>query len=95
MQSAKNNFYRFHFANSVGYITQQKAFEAKNQFPADTLKQLDQPLYDYLVTTKKTPIYENADEKSTVIDFLSANLPYPVLSRIAKKVELDSSSMSS
>lgn len=96
MQPAKNNFYRFHFGNSVGYITQQQAFEAKkNQFPADTLKQLDQPVYDYLVTTEKTPIYENADEKSTVIGFLSANLRYPVLSRIAKKIEFDSSSMSS
>ncbi|MFS1582050.1 MAG: hypothetical protein ACL7AY_03495 [Candidatus Arsenophonus phytopathogenicus] len=29
MQPAKNNFYRFHFGNSVGYITQQQAFEAK------------------------------------------------------------------
>ncbi|MFS1539041.1 MAG: hypothetical protein ACL7BU_10540 [Candidatus Phlomobacter fragariae] len=72
MQPAKDNFYRFHFGNCYGYITQQQAFEAKqNQFPADTLKQLDKPVYDYLVTTEKTPIYEDADEKSTIIGFLS------------------------
>ncbi|QBY45544.1 hypothetical protein [Arsenophonus nasoniae] len=29
MQPAKNNFYRFHFGNSEGYITQQQASEAK------------------------------------------------------------------
>ncbi|WP_119711665.1 hypothetical protein [Arsenophonus endosymbiont of Aleurodicus floccissimus] len=53
----------------------------KNQFLTDTLKQLDQPVYDYLVTTEKTPIYENTDEKSTVIGFLSADLRYPVQRR--------------
>ncbi|WP_233458115.1 hypothetical protein [Arsenophonus endosymbiont of Apis mellifera] len=58
MQPGKNNLYRFHFGNSDGYITQQKASEVKqNQFPTDTLKLLDKPVYDYLVTTKQTAIY--------------------------------------
>lgn len=96
MQPAKNNFYRFHFGNSEGYITQQQASEAKkNQFPADSLKQLDKPVYDYLVTTKQTTIYEDADEKSKIIGFLSANLRYPVLNRIAKNVKHNSSSLNS
>lgn len=96
MQPAKNNFYRFHFGNSEGYITQQQASEAKkNQFPADSLKQLDKSVYDYLVTTKQTTIYEDADEKSKIIGFLSANLRSPVLNRIAKNVKHNSSSLNS
>lgn len=96
MQPAKNNLYRFHFGNSDGYITQQQVSEAKqNQFPTDTLKQLDKPVYDYLVTTRQTAIYEDADVKSKIIGFLAANLRYPVLNQIAKKVKHNSTSMSS
>ncbi|MFV9997921.1 MAG: hypothetical protein AB8W37_10145 [Arsenophonus endosymbiont of Dermacentor nuttalli] len=56
---------------------------------------LNQPVYDYLITTEKTPIYEDADEKSTIIGFLSADLRYPVLSRIAKKDKHNSAYISS
>ncbi|HGJ5876182.1 MAG TPA: hypothetical protein ACHBX0_06970 [Arsenophonus sp.] len=56
IQPAKDNFYRFHFGNSYGYIVQQHAIEEKNQFPVYTLKLLNQHVYNYLITTEKPPI---------------------------------------
>ncbi|WP_109407198.1 polysaccharide deacetylase family protein [Proteus faecis] len=94
---AEGNYHKIQFGNAQGYLEagylEDGYFEdiasmkpdKKIHFLSDNTKKTDYPIYEYLITTKNTPIYSDKDIASPQIATLLSNLRYPVLSRTIKE----------
>ncbi|WP_048606000.1 polysaccharide deacetylase family protein [Providencia rettgeri] len=74
------------FGNDYAFV---KATALANKPPRyipdiDRLNDLQKPVYDYLITRQKTPVYQSADSSGRQIASLWANLRYPVVARMIK-----------
>lgn len=96
VSDAINNYHKIQFGNAQGYLEagyEDGYFEdiasisadKKIRFLSDSTKKTDYPIYEYLITTKNTPIYSDKDIASPQIATLLSNLRYPVLSRTIKE----------
>ncbi|WP_337226269.1 polysaccharide deacetylase family protein [Proteus terrae] len=93
---AEGDYHRIQFGNAQGYLEagylEDGYFEdivsikpdKKTRFLSDSTKKTDYPIYEYLITTKNTPISDK-DIASSQIAILLSNLRYPVLSRTIKE----------
>ncbi|SUC36944.1 Poly-beta-1,6-N-acetyl-D-glucosamine N-deacetylase precursor [Providencia rustigianii] len=72
------------FGNDYAYIkTAQLSNKKPRNLPSDDrLNDLQNPVYDYLITTQKTPVYAGIKENSPQIASLWEDLRYPVLARM-------------
>ncbi|SQH15028.1 polysaccharide deacetylase family protein [Providencia heimbachae] len=72
------------FGNDYAFV---KTTELSNKKPryvpeADRLNDLQNPIYDYLITSQKTPVYNSTKSNGKQIASLWENLRYPVLARM-------------
>lgn len=93
----EGDYHKIQFGNAQGYLEagylEDGYFEdiasmkpdKKIRFLSDRTKKADYPIYEYLITTKNTPIYSDKDITSPQIATLLPNLRYPVLSRTIKE----------
>lgn len=97
VSDAINNYHKIQFGNAQGYLEAgyledgyiediaSISVDRKIRFLSDSTKKTDYPIYEYLITTKNTPIYSDKDIASPQIAILLSNLRYPVLSRTIKE----------
>lgn len=92
VSDAINNYHKIQFGNAQGYLEAgyfediaSISADKKIRFLSDSTKKTDYPIYEYLITTKNTPIYSDKDIASPQIATLLSNLRYPVLSRTIKE----------
>lgn len=74
------------FGNDYAFVKTTSFASKKPRYvpEADRLNDLQNPIYDYLITHQKTPVYRATDSKSPQIATLWDNLRYPVLARMIK-----------
>lgn len=101
----EGDYHKIQFGNAQGYLEggylEDGYFEdiatmkpdKKIRLLSDSTKKTDYPIYEYLITTKNTPIYSEKDISSPQIATLLSNLRYPVLSRTIKE-DINGSEMS-
>ncbi|HGN1704482.1 TPA: polysaccharide deacetylase family protein [Providencia rettgeri] len=84
--TAAGDYRAMQFGNDYAFV---KATTLASQSPryipdVDRLNDLQKPIYDYLITTEKTPVYRSTDANSQQIASLWENLRYPILARMIK-----------
>lgn len=91
------DYHKMQFGNAQGYLEagylEDGYFEdiaciqpdKKTRFLSNSSNKADYPIYEYLITTKNTPIYSAENISSPQIATLLSNLRYPVLSRTVKE----------
>lgn len=99
ISESAGDYHKLQFGNAHGYLEsgylEDGYFEdvariqpdKKTHFLPSDANQLDYPIYEYFITTKKTPVYREDDKASAPIATLLSNLRYPVLSRITKNAQ--------
>ncbi|HHR6138751.1 TPA: polysaccharide deacetylase family protein [Providencia alcalifaciens] len=87
--SPNGDYNALQFGNDFAYVknTQISKKKPRNIPEDDRLNDLKNPVYDYLITSQKTPVYSATDENSRQIASLWENLRYPVLARMIKTDE--------
>ena len=72
------------FGNDYAFIKADELSAKKPHYApeADRLNDLQNPIYDYLITSQKTPVYNSMKKNGKQIATLWENLRYPVLARM-------------
>ncbi|GAB1437375.1 polysaccharide deacetylase family protein [Providencia sp.] len=88
--SPAGDYRAMQFGNDYAFVkTIAVASQSPRYIPeADRLNDLQKPIYDYLITDQKTPVYRSTDANSQQIASLWENLRYPVLARMIKTDKL-------
>lgn len=74
------------FGNDYAYVNTEEVSPLKPRLKPedDRLNDLNNPIYNYLITTQNTLVYRSAKANSQPIAMLFGNLRYPVLDRMIK-----------
>ena len=74
------------FGNDRGFIATNVLLskKAKISAPIDSLNELSNPIFDYLLSIKNTPVYGSTDDQITPIATLFSDLRYPILAKMTK-----------
>ncbi|EML1935968.1 polysaccharide deacetylase family protein [Providencia sp. 21OH12SH02B-Prov] len=86
LYKAMGDYQPIQFGNDYAYVNTEAVSPLKPRLTPedDRLNELSNPIYDYLITTKNTPVYRSAKPHSQPIATLFSNLRYPVLVRMIK-----------
>lgn len=84
--SPAGDYCALQFGNDYAFVKTSSFANKKPRYApdADRLNDLQKPIYDYLVTHQKTPVYRTTDSNSPQIASLWDNLRYPILARMIK-----------
>ena len=84
--SSAGDYCAMQFGNDYAFVkTDQLSTKKPRYVPdADRLNDLQNPIYDYLITTQKTAVYNSTKKSGKQIATLWENLRYPVLARMIK-----------
>nr|WP_314268250.1 polysaccharide deacetylase family protein [uncultured Moellerella sp.] len=74
------------FGNDRAFIETEilSAKKIKIAPPIDSLNELKNPIYDYLMTAEDTPVYGSTDDQRSPIATLFSDLRYPILAKMKK-----------
>lgn len=83
----KGDYRELQFGNDRGFIENSGLSTKKPKTipPLDTLNELNNPIYDYLITTKDTDIFGAPDESKPPVATLFDDLRYPVLAKMVRE----------
>lgn len=86
LYSPAGDYRPMQFGNDYAYVNVDAISTQKPRLNPvdDRLNDLNNPIYDYLLTTQNTLVYRSAKENSKPIAMLLGNLRYPVLDRMIK-----------
>ncbi|WP_273802822.1 polysaccharide deacetylase family protein [Providencia rettgeri] len=84
--SPSGDYCAMQFGNDYAFVKTSSFTNKKPRYvpEVDRLNDLQNPIYDYLITNQKTPVYRTTDSNSSQIASLWDNLRYPVLARMIK-----------
>lgn len=83
----KGEFRELQFGNDRGFINSEQLSDKKPKVvpPLDTLNELNNPIYDYLITISNTNVFGTPDESKSPVATLFGDLRYPVLAKMVRE----------
>ncbi|MBW5408144.1 polysaccharide deacetylase family protein [Morganella morganii] len=83
----KGEFRELQFGNDRGFVGSGHLSDKKPKIvpPLDTLNELNNPIYDYLITISNTNVFGTPDDEKTPVATLFGDLRYPVLAKMIRE----------